>query len=132
LCLAVIAWVRIGGDWHRARPVRQHLSAGIEFANQGLGPQAEAEWKEALRLDPNCADACRLLSEYYFSARAWRQALVALQRLKAVSPKEEHLDCRLAACYLNLGDEVTAFRLAEAEIRRDPNCVPALALSSVL
>jgi tetratricopeptide (TPR) repeat protein len=132
LCLAAAAWVRIGGDWRSARPVRQHLSAGIEFANQGMGPQAETEWKEALRLDPGCADACRLLAEYYFSARAWRQALAALQRLQALAPKEEHLNCRMAACYLNLGDEVTAFRLSEAEIRRDPNCVPSLALSSVL
>src|SRR5436305_1929531 len=96
LALAVAAWVRIGGDWRRARPVRQHLNAGIESANQGLGPQAEAEWKEALRLDPRSADACRLLSEYYLSARDWPRALVALQRLQALSPKEEHLDCRLA------------------------------------
>jgi tetratricopeptide (TPR) repeat protein len=132
LGLAAAAWVRVGGEWLRGRPVRQHLSAGIALSDQGMGPQAEAEWKEALRLDPHCADACRLLTEYYFSARSWPQALSALRRLQALSPREPHLECRLSACYLNLGDEVTAFHLAEAEIRRDRNCVPALATSAVL
>jgi tetratricopeptide (TPR) repeat protein len=112
--------------------VRQHLSAGIALADQGQGPQAEAEWKEALRLDPSNADACRLLAEYYLSAHSWQKAIAALQRLHALAPKEPHIDCRLAACYLNLGDEVSAFRDSEAEIKRDPNCVPALATSAIL
>jgi tetratricopeptide (TPR) repeat protein len=132
IAIALAAWVRIGGVWLRGRPVRQHLSAGIQFANQGLGPQAEDEWKAALRLDPRCADACRLLAEYYLSAHAWQKALAALDRLRELAPKEDHLDCRLAACFLNLGDEVSAFRYSEAELKRDPNCTPALATSSIL
>ena len=132
LCLAVAAWVWSGSRWLRGRPVRQHLSAGMEFARLGQGPQAEAEWKEALRLDSGCADACLLLGEYYLSARAWERALTALIRLRALRPQEPHLNCRLAACYLNLGDEVSAYRLSEAEIRRDPDCVPALATSALL
>jgi hypothetical protein len=43
----------MGSRWLRGRPVRQHLSAGIALADQGPGPQAEAEWKEALRLEPS-------------------------------------------------------------------------------
>jgi tetratricopeptide (TPR) repeat protein len=132
LCLAIAAWAWAGSGWLRDRPVRQHLSAGIAFADQGQGPQAEAEWKEALRLDPHCADACRLLAEYYLSARAWQKGITALQRLRALAPQEEHIDCRLSACYLNLGDEVSAFRYSEADLRRDQNCVPALATSSIL
>jgi tetratricopeptide (TPR) repeat protein len=132
LCLAVAAWVWIGRGWLRGRPVRQHLSAGFAFADQGQGSEAEAEWKEALRLDPNCVDACRLLAEYYLSARAWQKGIPAFQRLRALAPREEHIDCRLSACYLNLGDEVSAFRYSEAELRRDRDCVPALATSSIL
>jgi tetratricopeptide (TPR) repeat protein len=124
--------VRIVGDWQRDRPVRQHLVAGMEYVKQGLGPQAAAEWKEALRLDPNNALAYEGLAEYYFSARAWEKAAGALERLVTVAPQEAHVQCRLAACYLNMGDEVSAFRHSEAEIRRDPNCVPALATSAIL
>jgi tetratricopeptide (TPR) repeat protein len=132
LCLAIGVWAWSGSRWLRGRPVRQHLSAGMEFARQGQGPQAETEWKEALRLDPHSTDACRLLAEYYMSARAWQNAVAALQRLRALSPREEHIDCRLAACYLNLGDEIGAFRLSETELKRDPNCGAALATSSIL
>jgi tetratricopeptide (TPR) repeat protein len=132
LGIAVVAWLRIGGAWLRGRPVRQHLSAGIQLADQGLGPRAEVEWKEALRLDPRCADACRLLTEYYLSAHAWQKALSALDRLRTLAPGEDHLNCRLAACYLNLGDEVSAFRCSEVELKRDRNCVPALATSAIL
>src|SRR5207248_1897713 len=113
LALAVAAWAWSGSRWLRGRPVRQHLAAGMEFARQGQGPQAETEWKEALRLDPNNADACRLLAEYYLSARGWQKGINALRRLRALDPREEHIDCRLDACYLNLGDEVSAFRYAE-------------------
>jgi tetratricopeptide (TPR) repeat protein len=132
LGLAVIAWVYIGGAWRRSRPLRRHLNAGIQFASQGLGPQAEAEWKEAVRLDPNYAPAYRLLAEYYLSAHHWPKALAALERLRKTAPDEEHLDCRLAACRLNLGDQVGAFRHSEAEVKRDPECVPALAASAFL
>jgi tetratricopeptide (TPR) repeat protein len=132
LGLAVAAWAGIGRHWRRERPLRRHLSAGIRYVEQGMGPQAEAEWKEALRLDPSYAPAYQLLAEYYLSAHAWSKTRAALERLRALSPDEEHLDCRLAACYLNLGDEVSAFRLAEAEARRDPDCVPALATSAIL
>jgi Flp pilus assembly protein TadD len=62
LGLALAAWAWSGSRWLRGRPVRQHLSAGIALADQGQGPEAEAEWKEALRLDPGNADACRLLA----------------------------------------------------------------------
>jgi tetratricopeptide (TPR) repeat protein len=85
-----------------------------------------------VRLDPNCADAYLLLAEYYLSARSWSRARTALERLGELEPKTEHLQCRLAACSLNIGDEVSAFRQAEAEIRRDQNCVSALATAAIL
>lgn len=132
LGLAVVAWVRVSDYWGRGRPVRQHLRAGMEYARQALGPQAEAEWKEVLRLDPKNTDACLLLAEYYFSAHQWYRALTAYQRLRVLSPREEHLNCKLASCYLNLGDEVSAYRFSEAEIKRDPDCVSGLAISAIL
>jgi tetratricopeptide (TPR) repeat protein len=97
-----------------------------------MGPQLEAELKEVLRLDPSYAPAYELLAEYYLSSHRWDRARTALERLAALAPKTEHLQCRLAACSLNLGDEVSAFRQAEAEIQRDPDCIPALATSSIL
>jgi tetratricopeptide (TPR) repeat protein len=132
LALAVGAWVRVGREWRRERPLRQHLHAAMAYAQQGMGPQVEAELKEAVRLDPNCGDAYQLLAEYYLSARSWSRARTALERLAALQPKTEHLQCRLAACSLNMGDEVSAFHQAEAEIKRDPNCVPALATAALL
>jgi tetratricopeptide (TPR) repeat protein len=133
LGLAITAWMRLGGEWRRGQPLRRHLYAGVEFARRGMGAQAESEWKAALRLDPNYTNAYRLLAEYYLSARHWQKARDALQRLRKLAPQDEHLACRLAACALNMGDEVSAYQEAETEIHQhDPNCVAALATSAVL
>src|SRR5207244_11823442 len=82
LGLAVAAWLTVGREWRVGQPLRRHLYAGVEFARQGLGAQAESEWKAALRLDPNYTNACRLLAEYYLSARHWQKARDALQHLR--------------------------------------------------
>jgi tetratricopeptide (TPR) repeat protein len=132
LALAFVAWTRLGREWRQGQPLRHHLYAGEEFARQGMGAQAEAEWKDALRLDPHYTNAWRLLAEYYLSARHWQKAREALLKVREQAPQDDHIACRLAACALNLGDEVTAYREAETEIKRDPNCVAALATSAVL
>ena len=62
--------VRVTAD--QAAEALQRVNAGL----QGMGAQAEAEWKAALRLDPNYTNAYRLLAEYYLSARHWQKAKV--------------------------------------------------------
>jgi tetratricopeptide (TPR) repeat protein len=132
LGLAVVAWVRVGITWRRDRPLRRHLAAAEQYVQQGRGPQLEAELKEVVRLDPSYAPAYELLAEYYLSSHRWVRARTALERLGTLAPKTEHLQCRLSACSLNLGDEVSAFRQSEAELQRDKECVQALAISSIL
>jgi len=132
LLLAVLGWGLVVRAWMRELPVRGHLERGMEYARQGLGPQAEQEWKAALRLDRRSAPAYQLLSEYYLSCQRWADAAVALRRLREVAPAEPHVACRLASALLNARDEVGAYREAEAELRRAPECVPALAIAAVM
>ncbi|MCS6860308.1 MAG: tetratricopeptide repeat protein [Abditibacteriales bacterium] len=130
--LAVGAWGYLFHWWKRILPVRQHLEAGMNLLQQGEGAKAEDEFKTVLRLDPRHASACHLLAQYYMTTNQWLKAMEAFERLKELAPDEPHLDCRLAACYLRIQDEARAYRHAEAELRRDPECVSALAIAAVL
>jgi tetratricopeptide (TPR) repeat protein len=132
LGLAALGWGLVVSAWLRELPVRRHLERGMEYARQGLGPQAEREWTAAVRQDRRCAPAFELLSEYYLSCQRWADAAVTLRKLAEAAPAEPHVSCRLASALLNARDEVGAYGAAEAELRRAPECVPALAIAAVM
>lgn len=132
LLVAALGWAVVVRAWLQELPVRRHLARGMEFARWGLGPEAEGEWKAALRLDRGSADAYRLLAGYYLASQRWSQAADALSKLRELKPKEPHVACQRAGALLSAGDEVGAYREAEAEIESDPNCVPALAIAAVM
>lgn len=119
LLVAAAVWGRL--LWNRANPTNRHLEAGVEYARQKQGPQAEHEWQEAARLAPHDPRPWQFLSGYYQAIQRWPDALESLQRLAQLQPNAPHLYAGLAACYLALGDELTAYHDAEESLKREPD-----------
>ncbi|HLK57638.1 MAG TPA: tetratricopeptide repeat protein [Chthonomonadaceae bacterium] len=132
LLLALIVCSLSGVRWYRSYAVRRHFERADDFVNQRKGPQAEAEWQAVLHQEPNNTAALELLGEYYMSRQNWPAGADAFRRLGQVAPKMPHVQCRLAACLLRMDDQKQAFQVAEAELKRDPNCVAALGLVTTL
>jgi predicted Zn-dependent protease len=118
--------------WYRSRSIRRHFDRAEAFVRLKKGPDAEAEWKALLREDPRNAAAYELLGEYYISRQDWTAGAGAFCALARVAPGKPHVQCRLAACLLRMDDQKDAFQTAEAELKRDPNCVAALGLLTSL
>lgn len=102
-------------------PARRHLETGIEFARQHKGPEAEREWQEAARLTPDDPRPYDYLSEYYIDTHNWPAALDALHQLERRKPDAPHLKARLALCSQQIGDELSAYKYAEASLQAEPN-----------
>src|SRR5262249_4670269 len=82
LALACVVWGLILLRQRQASPARQHLEAGIAYDHQGRYDAAIREWQEAARLDPNLADAWRLLGYASISADRWLDAAEAFRQLR--------------------------------------------------
>ncbi|HZO88989.1 MAG TPA: tetratricopeptide repeat protein [Chthonomonadaceae bacterium] len=121
-----------GWKWFRSASARRHFARAETFVRQRNGPAAEAEWKAIVRDDPKNAAAYELLGEYYMSRHNWPAGADAFRALAKADPHKPHVQCRLAACLLRMDDQKDAFQTAEAELKRDPNCVAALGLISSL
>jgi len=111
-----------------ASPERRHLEAGMEYAHRSQGQQAEGEWREAIRLNPNSLEAWNYLGEYYAATHNWPAAVEALQQVARLKPDIQGVHARLAECLLRSGDEQAAYRAADEALTQDPNDTAALAL----
>lgn len=118
--------------WQSTANFRAHLDRAEEAVRQHKGQAAEAEWLAARKLDPKNADVSELLGEYYISSGQWARGAEAFRTLGRLDPKRPHVLCRLAACLLRIDDQKDAFATAQEELKRDPNCVPALGLVTAL
>jgi predicted Zn-dependent protease len=132
LVAASAAWGVILLRQYRAAPAQRHIDAAMQYSQQRLGREAEREWRAAVRLDPDNAAAWEQLGELYFSTRNWVAAVEPFQQLRRLKPDAPHVCERLAACTLRSGDEVSALRYAEEELKRDPNNIGALAIAATL
>ena len=119
-------------SWWRSGETRRHFERAEAFVNAADGPKAEAEWKAALASDPKNVAAQELLAEYYFSRQNWPAGAKAFQQWHQLAPDAKHVLCKLAACQLRMDDQKAAFDTAQAEIKRDPDCVAALGLAASL
>lgn len=79
---------------------QRHLLAGVELANAGDAPRAEAEWTEALRAAPENPNAYRALGALYLSRGQFEAARRVLRELARRAPREEHTLCELAEAEL--------------------------------
>jgi len=108
--------------WRGQAPAREAFRAGLAAAEAGRPQEAEARWREAVRLAPEYLPPYRLLAGLYVSTGLWRKAYDILGRLRAVAPGEAHLECQTAEAALALGLLPEAEAHARAEVARDPAC----------
>ena len=129
--LALASWVFVISR-QSATSAITHLDRGSDFARQGDMKGAAREWIETVRLDPGNSVAWELLANYYLGIKKWSEANRALKEVDRIRPDTPDLYGRLAACATWMGEYDQAQVLAEKELKRDPNNLPALIIAAKL
>ena len=131
LLLLVLACV-LGGFfvWGAVKesPARAHVARGIELMQNGRDTDAEAQWREAVRLDSGNARAWSLLGDFYLRARDYKMARAALEHAVQTDPTSSETRLQLAASAFALHDNATAHREALAVLKQEPQNIGALQL----
>ena len=130
--LAVLLWAVLLGRQISSRRVQKHIDAGMAFVKKREPGGAEHEWLEAAKLNPNRAESWELLSDLYIGTEQWSKGLYALQQLLRTAPTRPYIYSRMAACALRMGNEIEARRLAQEEIKRNPNDEASLTILAFL
>ena len=79
--------------WPGSPETRLYLGYGL--GRVGKIREAEAEFREALRLRPNFMKAHRYLADFYEGQGRWNDAVAALQHLLALDPKQSSVQARI-------------------------------------
>lgn len=82
-----------------ARDAASRLDRGRIHAQLGRILRAEADFKAALLIDPNLAEAHEALGQLYLGQRVWELAEFRLQKAVALRPKEPAFRAALAGLY---------------------------------
>ena len=69
---------------------------GVKYGTAGLFAQAAQTLEQAVRLDPQFADAHFALGHAYFDMKAWAQAAKSLERAVELNPKDSEARDRLS------------------------------------
>ena len=79
--------------------------AGVKYGIAGQFRQAANTFEQAVKLDPDYADAYLGLGHAYYDLQQWEQAIDSLQRGLALNPKDKDSQDRLAHARLMLERE---------------------------
>ena len=107
-------------------PVRAHISQGIELLQKGQKSAAEQQWREAVRLDAQNAQAWDLLGNLYLDSRDFEAANRAFQRVLQLNPDADNLQSHLAICALEIKNWSQARQFAQNQLAKKPDDVAAL------
>ncbi len=124
--IVAVAWAWIGGG----DPAREHVEAGRALIQANRGPEAEQEWKQAARLNPNNAAAWELLARYYTQHDDATAAVEPLRHLAQLRPDTPHVFNMLAEAAFRADDPLALKRQAESALQRNPNDVAALSIAA--
>jgi protein involved in polysaccharide export with SLBB domain len=69
---------------------------GVKYGTAGLFAQAAQTLEQAVKLDPQFADAFFALGHAYFDMKAWAQAVKSLERAVELNPKDSEARDRLS------------------------------------
>ncbi len=129
--LLLMAIVLGSWAWRYAQsPAQRHINSGLQKMESGQSMAAAIEWRQAVKLEPNNADAWVLLGDYYLTENNWSSALEAFKHVLQIKPDTSDLNARLAKCALELGNLEAARAYAEAELKKEPENIPALRVAS--
>jgi hypothetical protein len=98
-------------------PADEHFAKGIEFAENRNWLQAEAHYREALRLNPNLDDCWHALGEAFFEQKKWPDAVSAYQQAARLQPTFGIYYADLAQAFLRQGRRPEAIKAAQEAIR---------------
>lgn len=106
----------------------KYLASGQSYMQKGKYGDAAVQFKNALRLDPQFADAHYQLAEAELAQHDWQAAYASLNTAIGIAPHRS--DARLARgrLYLSARDFHNAQLDAEDILREDPNSVAGLQL----
>lgn len=81
--------------------------------------QARELYEQALRLDPEHADACVNLGNVYYKLEDMQKALELYKRAVVLEPDNAEANYNVGYCFLHQGEHVTAIRFFERAIEND-------------
>lgn len=115
-------------------PAQEALEAGNRLAGSGRLAEAETQWKEAVRRDPNCADAWAALADSYRSQQAFPAAIGAYRHLIRLKPHLSEVYKELGSCVVQAGNANSdvAYEQAIKDLANDPNDLAALTIASTV
>ena len=122
----IVNWSYLAGT-----PARSHLERGIALSNARDARGAEAEWRQALRMDPARAEPYQLLARLYLDTGSPGQAVPLLEHLRQISPRSEHTLCSLAEAYTRLDQTTKGLETARQAALLEPDCARAHALLGI-
>lgn len=121
IVLAGTLWVAVFLHQQSLGRVQRHIDSGMECIRLGKPQEAEHEWLEAVRQDPQSAVGWDLLSELYINTQQWTRGTRALTNLQKIDPDKPFVYSKLAACALRSGNEIEAMRCAQEALKRNPD-----------
>ena len=128
--LLVLCLLAAAGVWYRTRSnpaqeIARHQTAAADFERRHLFPQAEEEYRDAIRLDANNAALESAYGQVLVEERKWDEAMTALRAAIALQPDDAVAHNNLGVALQttgNLADAVPDFREA---IRLQPDYLEA-------
>lgn len=90
------------------KEAKRYYNTGVKFGRAGLFEQAVASFLEAIRLNPDFADAHYGLGHAYFDLQRWQESIKALERAVELNPKDKEAYAMMGHAYSNLRRDTTA------------------------
>ena len=90
------------------KEAKRYYNSGVKFGRAGLFEQAAASFLEAIRLNPNFADAHYGLGHAYFDLKRWQESIKALERAVELNPKDMEAYAMMGHAYSNLRRDKSA------------------------
>jgi len=104
---------------------------GLALEKMGLAPEAAADYRTLLAIDPNHAEARFRLAEYQTRDEP-REAFVQFQRLDRETPGRPEVQLGLARCHRQLGEHATALSIITQLLAARPNDLDVLTEAGTL
>jgi len=101
--------------------VGERIEQGLAYYKQGELDKAAAEYKEAITLEPDNADAHRNLGTVYIDQRKWEEAAAAYEEAIRLNPDFGEAYGDMVAAYVNLGKLPEAIEAGEKGIELAPD-----------
>lgn len=126
IALAAAIWGLIAWRNVQDLPVQRHIEAGQALFQKGHTIDAEEQWKQAVRLDPNNARAWELLGDLQLGAGSYKVALEDFERVFRLQPDTPALRARMAIAAYQVEKKSVARGFAESQLKTEPDNVMAL------